>query len=125
MVQFPQMSAGLADNPALQSQLNAQVGHLQVLSLRAFDTMQRVNELNMELVRQLVDVGFAACREVLSCQDPSQVAAVAMQQLQPSGERLRDYQHGLFGVIAEAQANLPSSVAPMAARPRSAGAAQG
>jgi phasin family protein len=117
MVQFSQMPPGLAGHPALQSQLEAQVGFFSALSLRAVDTMQRVNELNMQLARQLAEVSFATCREVLSCQDPTQAAAVAMHGLQPSGERLRDYQHSLFGVMAEAQASLPSAVAPRAGQP--------
>lgn len=111
MVQFPQTSTGLADNPVLRSQIEAQVGFLSALSLRAVDTMQRLNELNMQLARQLSDAGFAACREALACQDPAQMAAVAIRQLQPNGGHLRDYQHSLFGVMAEAQAGLPSAVA--------------
>ena len=114
MVQFPQMSAGLAD-PALQSrlrlQLDTQAGQLQALSLGAVDTLLRLNHLNMQLARQLAEVGFATCREVLSCQDPAQAAAAALHGLQPSGERLRDYQQALFGVMAEARPGLPSPAA--------------
>ncbi|SFB91775.1 phasin family protein [Massilia yuzhufengensis] len=119
MVQFPQMAAGLAGNPALKLQLDAQVGFLGALSLRTVDTLQRVTQLNMQLARELVGDSFAACHEVLDCQDPSQVAAVAMRRLQPSGEHLVHYQHGLFSVMAEAQAKLPSPVP--AQRGRAAG----
>ncbi len=115
MVQFPQMRAGLSD-PALRSQLDAQVGHLNALSLGAVDTLLRLNHLNMQLARQLAEVGFATCRELLSCQDPAQAAAVALHGLQPSGERLRDYQQGLLGVMAEARARLPSPVAAASGR---------
>ncbi|MGH8853291.1 MAG: phasin family protein [Telluria sp.] len=118
------MPNGLADNPALKSQLDAQVGYLSALSLRTVETMQRLNELNMQLARELVDDTFVACREVLSCQDPAQVAAVAMRQLQPSGDHLRQYQSGVFGVMADAQANLPSPV-PAPAAPAAPGASQG
>ena len=45
---------------------------------------------------------------------------VAMRQLQPSGERLRDYRHARFGMMAEARATLSSpkaaAPAPTAAR---------
>lgn len=120
MVQFPQTSAGMPDIPALQSQfrgqLDVKVGHLEALSLGAVDALQRLNHLNMQLARQLAEVGFATCREVLSCQDPAQAAAVAMHGLQPSGERLRDYQQGLLGVMAEAQARLPAALAAPPAR---------
>lgn len=119
MDQFPQMAP--AGNPALQSQLEAQVGFFNTLSLRAVDTLQRVNELNMQLARQLLDNGFATCRAMLACRDPAQAAAVAMHGLQPSGERLRDYQQSLFGVMARAQADLPSSVAAPAAPPAGRG----
>ena len=117
--------AGLADNPALKSQLEAQVGLLGALSLRSCDTLQRVSELNMKLARELLDDGFAACRDLLSCKDPMKAAATAMRALQPAGERLGLYQHKLFGVFAEAQANLPSAVAAQPARRGATGARPG
>ena len=107
MVQFPNL-AGLANNPALSSQLEAQMGLLGALSVRSVDTVQRLSELNMQLARELVDDSFVACREALSCNDPVQMAATAMRALQPSGEHLARYQQRLMGIFADAQASLPA-----------------
>jgi phasin family protein len=123
MVQFPQMSAGLAGDPVLRAQLDAQIAHLGLLTLRSVDTLQRLNDLNLGLARQLLDTGVQACRDALACDDPAQMAAAALRGLQPSGERLRVYQHALFGVVAEAQAGLPSALAmPAPPAERAAGA---
>jgi phasin family protein len=124
MLQFPNL-AGLGDNPALKSQLEAQVGLLGALSVRGVDTMQRLSELNMQLARELVDDTLGACLEALSCNDPVQMAATAMRRLQPSGEHLVHYQQQLMGVFADAQANLPLPAAPQAPPERTRGRSSG
>ncbi|MFC0252612.1 phasin family protein [Massilia consociata] len=112
MVPFPNLPASLADNTALRSQLEAQVGLLGELSLRTCDAMQRLSELHMQLARQLVEDAIATGRQVLACEDPLQMTTTAMRQLQPSGEHLRHYQQGLFGVLAGVQTDLQGALPP-------------
>lgn len=77
MDQFSQMFPGPAGNPAPQSRIEAQAGYFSAGSLRAVDTLQRADELHLQLARQPLGTGFAACREELARGDPAQAAVAA------------------------------------------------
>jgi phasin family protein len=100
----------ITNNPALKSSLDLQVNLLTDLSLQGCDALRKVSELNLKLARQTVDDSIALARELVTCADAFQMTSVAMNRLEPVGERLRNYQRELMGVVASSQSGFTRSV---------------
>jgi hypothetical protein len=103
-------------NPAVRSQLDAQVALLSSLSQRSVDLYARVSELNLQLTRQALEAALDTSRQVLACTDPSQLSTTALRGLQPLGEHVRKYQEGLMGVLADTQSSPPTELGKAAAQ---------
>ena len=117
----------LSDNPALRSQLESQVDFMTEFTEKAIGTLRQLSELNLKLARQTIEGSLYASRELMSCTDPAQLLQTAIRQVQPAGERVRAYQHHLFGVLAGAQADIGHTAAtrlPEASRNASATAGE-
>lgn len=108
MFSFPENAS---PDPALRSQLDAQLEFMTTLSQRSVDLMARMSELNLQMARHALETTLEAGRQLAACTDPMQLAPTAMRGWQPLGEHLRTYQQGLMGVIAEAQTGLGHAAA--------------
>lgn len=93
----------LVNNPALKSQLEAQVNIMTELSQKTYDALRKLMELNMRAAQQAIEDSIETSRQLMSCTDPMQLAGTAIKQLQPMTERVRDYQQQLMGVLSGAQ----------------------
>lgn len=93
-------------HPALHAQLEAQVGYLSTLSRQGVELLARVSELNLQLAREALDDALSTGQQLAACNDPLQLGAVAMRGMQPAGEHLRNYQHGMMAALVDAQARL-------------------
>lgn len=98
-------------NPALRAQLEAQLGFVTTLSQRAIELLARMSELNLQITRHTLETALDTGRQLAACTDPMQLVPTAMRGWQPLGEQLRNYQHSLMGVIAEAQTGLGQAAA--------------
>jgi phasin family protein len=94
------------DNPALRSQVEAQVESINEFSQKALEAMRQISEINLRLARQNTEAAIYASREILSARDPVQLSQTMMKQMQPAAERLRNYQQHLMAVLAGAQAEF-------------------
>ncbi|HEY4540746.1 MAG TPA: phasin family protein [Noviherbaspirillum sp.] len=92
--------------PAVQDYMNAQYAMLTDLSQRAFQSVQKINELNMEIARSAMEDSFKNAQQVMTAQDPYEAASIAASQAQPAAERLRGYQQELSTIAAKTQAEL-------------------
>ncbi len=96
----------LATTPALKSYLESQLVFVTELSTKLCDSMRKVSELNVRLAQQLIEDGIASSRQLLSTNDPVELASAALAIGQPMAERFHQYQQQLLNVIAGTQVEL-------------------
>lgn len=96
----------LANNPALRSHFDTQLGFFTELAHRSFDAVRQLSELNLRLGQQLMEESIASCRQMLSCSDPYQMSTLALKRMEPVAQHLRTYQQQLMSLVAGAQAGL-------------------
>lgn len=93
-------------NPALNAQLEAQVDLLTQMSRHATEAFGQLGELNLRMMRQMIDDSVKLGRALAACQDPFQMSAVAMREMQPATEHWRAWQSGLMQVLSAGGAAL-------------------
>jgi len=92
--------------PAMRSHLESQIGFMTELTRHTYDSVRKLSEINLRLAQQLIEDGVDTGRKLLSCSDPVQMSAMAMGQLQPLTQHLRNYQQQLMSILSGAQADL-------------------
>lgn len=92
--------------PALKSHLDSQMGFFTDLTRKMFDTAQRFNEMNLQLVQELVqDIGNTNS-QLIQARDLTEFASAATTQAHPTTEKLRNYQQQLTSLVANANVEL-------------------
>ena len=94
------------DNPAVQAQLDAQVDLFSQMSRHAVDAAGQLGELNLRMMRQMIDDSIRFGRALAACKDPLQMSAVAMRETQPAAEHWRAWQNELVKVLGAGTATL-------------------
>jgi len=92
--------------PASKAHLEAQYSLLNDLSQRLFDTAQKVNELNIQVAKTVMEESFNNFQQVLVAKDPYEALSIAAAQAQPSAEKLRAYKQHLTNIAARTQVDL-------------------
>jgi phasin family protein len=113
----------LPKNPIMRSGLDAQVNFLTDVTRRSYDSMRKLNALNLQFAQQVMQDAADAARNMLACSDPFQLAAAAAKAAQPASEHLRHYQQQLFNMLSGVQLDIARSAesfAPEAGRYASA-----
>jgi phasin family protein len=95
-----------AITPAIRSHMEVQLAFLADLFRKAFDTAQKVTELNMRLAQELIEDMTSANQHLMATRDATEFASVATTQLHPSIEKLRNYQQRLLNVLANANVDM-------------------
>ncbi|MDC8760124.1 phasin family protein [Janthinobacterium fluminis] len=95
-----------AITPAIKSHMEVQLAFLTDLSRKAFDTAQRVSELNLRLTQELLEEMTSANHQMMTARDAGEFASAASTQLHPAMEKLRSYQQRLFNLMASANADI-------------------
>ncbi|SNS79760.1 phasin family protein [Noviherbaspirillum humi] len=89
-----------------RAHMEAQFNLLSEMSKQLFGSMQRLNELNIQVVQTILQESFESTREVISAQDPYEALSIAAAQAQPAAEKLRAYQQHLTDIAARTQVDL-------------------
>jgi phasin family protein len=92
--------------PALKAHIDAQYSMFADLSQKMFDTAQKINELNIEAAKNLIEGSLSSAQQVIVAKDPYEALSVAAAQAQPSAERVREYQQHLNNIAARTQVDL-------------------
>ena len=100
------MQAFPNSNPALRAQLEAQVDLFTQMSRHTTEALGQLGELNLRMLRQMMDDGIRLGRALAGCQDPFQMGAVAMRESQPTVEHWRSWQTELMKVLSAGGAAL-------------------
>lgn len=101
MLRFPQPIT-----PAIQDFMNAQYALYSDMSERAFQSVKKINELNVQAATSVMEDSLRSVQQVMVAQDPYEAASIAAAQAQPTAEKLRNYQQELTNIAANTQAEL-------------------
>ena len=86
-------------SPALQSHLEAQCNFINELSRKMFDTAQRVNELNMRLLQDLLQEMTTASQRIVMARDAGDAMITAASHVQPGADKFLRYQQQLSSLL--------------------------
>lgn len=92
--------------PALKAHIDAQYSMFSDLSQKMFDTVQKINELNIQAAKTMLEGSLSSAQQVIVAKDAYEALSVAAAQAQPSAERVREYQQHLNNIAARTQVEL-------------------
>lgn len=92
--------------PAVQDYMNAQVALLADMTERTFQSVQKINELNIQVAQSMLEDTLKSVQQVMTAQDPVEAVSIAASQAQPAANKLREYQQGLTSIAAGVQVEL-------------------
>ena len=95
-----------SDSSAMRSGIEAQFNFLTELTRKTFDSTRKLGELNLHFTQHVMRDGAEAARQLVSCRNPFQFAAVAAGATQPVMQHLQRYQQQLAGMVTGAQLDL-------------------
>jgi phasin family protein len=92
--------------PAMRKHMEVQMTFINELSRKMFDAAQKISELNMQVAQELLEEFSNTNQQLITANDPGQFASIASNQIQPTTERLRNYQQRISSLMANANAEL-------------------
>ncbi|CAN5499633.1 hypothetical protein BH11PSE11_BH11PSE11_13520 [soil metagenome] len=92
--------------PALKAHMAAQSSFFTDMTQKMFEAAQRVNELNIQLARTMVEETVTSAQQVLVAEDTYEAMAIAAAQVTPTADKVRAYQQHLNSIAAGAQVDL-------------------
>lgn len=92
--------------PAILAHIDAQYSFFKDVSQKFFDTAQKVNELNIQAARSILEDSLSSTQLVMCAKDPYEALSIAASQAQPAAERMRAYQQHLSDIASRTQADL-------------------
>jgi phasin family protein len=92
--------------PASKAHLEAQYSLMSDMSQKLFDTVQKINELNIQVAKTVMEESFNNVQQVLVAKDPYEALSIAASQAQPAAEKVRAYQQHLTNIAARTQVDL-------------------
>lgn len=106
MSSFPQSSI----SDAVKAQLNTQISFFAQISDRMLEGVQKMNHLNAQVAKTLVDESLANAQQFLGSNDPYRNVSTAASQVQPAAEKIRAYQQHVQNIVVETQAGIAKVV---------------
>lgn len=92
--------------PAVQEHMKSQFNLISELSQKLFDSAQKVNELNMQVAKTVMDESLQCTQQVMAAQDPIEAMSIASGQVQPTAEKVRAYQQHIASIAAGTQVEM-------------------
>jgi phasin family protein len=95
--------------PAAQNHMAAQYTMLTDFMKKFFDSAQRINELNIEVAKTVMEESLSNVQQISAAKDPVEMLSIAASQAQPTAEKIRAYQQHLTHIAASTQVDLAKS----------------
>jgi phasin family protein len=92
--------------PAIKAHMDAQYSLVADMSQKMFETAQKINDLNMQVAKSVLEDSFSSAHQVIGARDPYEALSIAAAQAQPQAERVREYQQHLSNIAANTQVDL-------------------
>jgi phasin family protein len=95
-----------ASSPAMQAQLETQFSLMTDMTKGLFDSIQRLNELNIQVAQTVMQETMTNAKEIMGASNQHEVLSITAGQAQPAAEKVRAYQQHVQNILTETQANL-------------------
>lgn len=92
--------------PAVRAHMEAQFSLFTDMSKNLFNTVQKINELNIQTAQTVMEESITSAHQVLVAKDPIEAMSIATAQAQPTAEKVRAYQQHLTSIAAGTQVDL-------------------
>jgi phasin family protein len=92
--------------PAVRAHMEAQFSMLSDMSQKLFDTVHKINELNIQVAQTVMEESINSTRQMLGANDPFEAISIASSAAQPTAEKVRAYQSHLSSIAAGTQVEL-------------------
>ena len=91
---------------ATKSQIESQLALFNALTAKAFDSMQKVIELNVNATKASLDETSATAKQLLAAKDPQEFFSLTAAQAQPNAEKALAYSRHLASIASSTQAEF-------------------
>ncbi|MDQ9171632.1 TIGR01841 family phasin [Oxalobacteraceae bacterium R-40] len=91
---------------ATKTQLETQLSLLTALSGKAFESMERMMELNIATAKAVLEESGINFQQLLAAKDAQELIALSANQVQPNAEKFVAYGRQLAGIATSAQAEF-------------------
>lgn len=89
-----------------KANFDAQIDMLAALTNKAFESVEKVVDLNMSIVKASMEDSASAAKQLLSAKNPQEFLNVTSAQIQPTAQKAIAYGRHLVGIASSAQAEF-------------------
>lgn len=91
---------------ATKSNFEAQIAVFTALTNKAFESVEKVIDLNLNAAKASLAESAANAQQLMSAKDPQEFFSLSAAQAQPNAEKLLAYSRHLAGIASSTQAEL-------------------
>ncbi len=91
---------------ATKNQFETQLAILNSFTSTAFDSMQKIVDLNLNVVKSSLQEAGATTQQLISAKDPQEFFSLSTAQAQPTAEKALAYSRHLAGIASSTQAEF-------------------
>jgi phasin family protein len=91
---------------ATKSHFHSQMAMITAFSNKAFESIEKIVELNMSAVKASLETSAATAKQLMAVKDAQEFFAIASAQTQPNAEKLMAYTRHLASITTNAQAEI-------------------
>lgn len=91
---------------ATKTTVESQLALLTALTSKAFDSIEKVIELNMNVAKAALEESTSNARQLLAAKDPQEFIALRTSQVQPNAEKLTSYGREVMAIVSALQAEV-------------------
>jgi phasin family protein len=91
---------------ATKTMLESQLALLTSLTGKAFESVEKVMELNMNVAKAALEESTSNARQLLAAKDAQEFIALTTSQVQPNVEKAASYGREVMGIVSGLQAEL-------------------
>ena len=91
---------------ATKANFEAQLALITSLTGKAFESVEKIIELNLAAVKSSMEESSVNAKQLLSAKDPQEFMALTASQAKPSAEKVLAYSRHVAGIASNAQAEF-------------------
>lgn len=91
---------------ATKSHFEAQLAMITALTSKAFESVEKIVDLNMNAVKASLEESTLAARQLMAIKDPQELVALSTAQAQPTAEKAMAYSRHLASIASTTQAEF-------------------
>lgn len=91
---------------ATRSNLEAQIALMNAFTNTAFESVEKIIDLNMNVAKASLEESTANVQQLLAAKDPQEFLSLSAAQAQPTAEKALSYGRHLSAIVSNTQAEL-------------------